>query len=218
MRHYSTVTCLISAAILSLWQATVAADSCEYLPRPPVPISGALCGIVADITGEPWPGVELQLLRDQLIVGVGFNYAVVATTHSDDNARFSFGQVPDGEYRIGAVGLLSTGHTVFIRNSQPPLCRRRVTIEFGTHACDSNIRTGGGLRLRVKSSTPASVKVDRNYWTPGDFNEAVQLIELVPGTHHVEIDAEDHEPLSFDVTTREFEVVTRTVTLKRVRP
>lgn len=89
---------------------------------------------------------------------------------------------------------------------------------LGVGSCMSGVWSGGGLRLRVNSKEPADVTIDGSYYGPrGGFNDDFELVELPAGTHHVEIEAIDHEPTPFDVTTREFEVVTRRVTLK-LRP
>ena len=104
---------------------------------------------------------------------------------------------------------------------QPQLatrCERRVKVLLGVGSCTSAVWSGGGLRLRVKSITPADVSIDGSDEPRGEFNDDFELIELPSGTHHVEIEAEDYEPQAFDDITREFEVVTRAVKLKRVRP
>ena len=208
MKRDEGTACLLFAATVSLWQACVAAE-CEYPPRPPIPISGALCGIVSDLSGTtPLPGLELEL--DSMT-------GVVATTRADQKAQFTFGRVPSGEYRLGALGFSTTGHTVFVGDAQATVCKRRLMVHLGVGGeCGTRLSTGGGLRLRVATATlaPVLVLVDRNEQS-GDFSGRFDFIELLPGIHHVEIQAAAHEPLAFDVTTREFEITTRTANLRR---
>lgn len=213
MKHHTMSALVISTALLFSWHPAVATETsaateCDYSYRKPIPISGALCGIISDETGEPLPQVDVHLYAQS---------SVVATTRSDEKARFTFARIPAGEYRIGSTGFSVTGPSVFVTNARATRCQRQVEVALGVRSCSSNIWTGGGLRLRVKSSTPAVVSVDGSYEPPDEFNGDFELIALDPGKHRVEIEAEDYEPISFDVTTREFEPVTRTITLKRVK-
>lgn len=213
MKRHATLACLMAAATLLLSQTTAvigadAATECEDVRRP-IPIPGALCGILSDTAGDPLDETEVQLLNPT---------AVVATTRSDKNGRFTFKRVPTGKYSINSPGFSATGYGIVITDARATTCKRRVKVMLGVGSCMSGVWSGGGLRLRVKSTTPADVSIDGSYEPRGEFNDDFELSELPPGTHHVEIEAEDYEPLAFDVITREFEVVTRTVTLKRARP
>jgi Carboxypeptidase regulatory-like domain len=211
MKRHATVARLMAAATLLLSPATAAIDAdvateCEDVGRA-IPIPGALCGILSDTAGEPLDETDVQLLNPT---------AVVATTRSDKNGRFTFKRVPAGKYSINSPGFQATGYAILITDARATTCRRRVHVTLGVGSCMSGVWSGGGLRLRVKSTTPADVSVDGGYQPRGEFNGDFELIALGPGTHHVEIEAVDYEPLSFDVTTREFDPVTRAVTLKRV--
>jgi hypothetical protein len=142
--------------------------------------------------------------------------AVVAKTRSDKKGRFTFGRLPAGKYSINSPGFSATGYAVLVTNAQASRCTRRVQVMLGVGSCISSVWSGGGLRLRVNSKEPADVTIDGGYEGPrGGFNGDFELVGLRAGTHRVEIEAVDYEPMSFDVITRDFEVVKRTVTLKR---
>jgi hypothetical protein len=211
MKH-ATVASLLAAVTLFLSNATDAvidanaATECVG-PSQPIPIPGALCGILSDSIGDPLDEAEVQLFNST---------GVVATTRSDKKGRFTFKRVPAGKYSINSPGFQATGYAVSVTNGQATRCTRRVQVMLGVGSCMSSVWSGGGLRLRVNAKEPADVTIDGSYYGPrGGFNGDFDFVGLSAGTHHIEIDAVDHESASFDVTTREFTVVKRTVTLKR---
>jgi hypothetical protein len=204
----------MSAAILFSMRVTIDGDSnrqidCEYTGRP-IRIPGALCGVVADTTGKALDQSEVELLDGS---------TVIATTRSDDTGHFTFRRVPAGTYSIGMTYFSPTPPAILVTDARASTCTHPVEVMLGVGSCTSSVWSGGGLRLRVNAKEPADVTIDGGYEGPrGGFNDDFELVELPAGTHHVEIEAVDYQSTSFDVTTRDFEVVTRTVTLKRIRP
>jgi hypothetical protein len=65
----------------------------------------------------------------------------------------------------------------------------------------------GGISLAI-SPDDASVIVDGVFvGTAADFSPENQPLTLVPGRHHIELQAEDLVPLAFDVDVQEGEVL-----------
>ena len=76
----------------------------------------------------------------------------------------------------------------------------------------------GGVRLAV-TERDAEVYVDGYYaGVVDDFDGALQRVDLDPGPHHIEIRANDSEPVSFDVNVEPGRTITYSASLRRSRP
>ena len=79
-------------------------------------------------------------------------------------------------------------------------------------------RLSGGVRLAV-AERDAEVYVDGYYaGVVDDFDGAMQRVELEPGPHHIEIRANEVEPVSFDVNVEPGRTITYRASLRRSQP
>jgi hypothetical protein len=79
-------------------------------------------------------------------------------------------------------------------------------------------RALGGVRLAMPERD-AEVYVDGYYaGIVDDFDGALQRVDLEPGPHHLEIQADGFEPVSFDVRVEPGRTITYRATLRRTNP
>ena len=185
------------------------AAECFYFGRETIPVEGALCGTAFLSDGGVVNDSEL-LLRSAS--------GHVITAKTDSKGGFTFGPLEAGEYRLALPGARETGTTLAVTASGTR-CEHRLRVVFEVGECPSSVSTGAGVRLRVDSKTPAQVIVDGDEeGDAGDFNTGYDLIELFPGTHHVEVRAPGYASHSFDVRIGDYDVVTHRARLRAVKP
>ena len=92
------------------------------------------------------------------------------------------------------------------------------TYGYGSPYPGYGARLLGGVRLAV-AERDAEVYVDAYYaGVVDDFDGAMQRVELEPGPHHIEIRANDLEPVSFDVNVEPGRTITYRASLRRSQP
>jgi hypothetical protein len=198
------VSCLI--ALLPIRPAA----QCAPKTRPPVPISGALCGQAFDSAGAQIQNGELHLV-DQ-------NGSIVATAKTNWKADYRFRRVPRGTYSVISPGFSPSFDTVAITDANASACKRRLNLEFGVGECSTRFHSGAGVRLGLRNRihTTGNLFIDGRPFGDFDF-DAVQFVELDPGPHHIEIVVPGFQRMTIDVQVREFEALTHRLTPKRVK-
>ena len=79
-------------------------------------------------------------------------------------------------------------------------------------------RAFGGVRIAV-AQRDAEVYVDGYYaGIVDDFDGALQRVDLEPGPHHIEVNADGFEPVAFDVNVEPGQTITYRTALRQSRP
>lgn len=141
----------LAVAVLVAASARLSAE-CMVLTRPPLVVSGALCGTFIDGSGATVNSGEALLETP--------DGDVVATAISDDDGNFQFGHVPPGDYRINLEGFQAQTRTVRLLKASGSVCSKRVQVRLSIYECPSEMFGTGGLRLRVDADTPVKLLID----------------------------------------------------------
>jgi len=111
------------------------ADTCvQSNKRAPVK---AVCGRVINPIGETLNKVDLTL--------AGETGAVLFTTSSDNEGRFSFGSIPKGDYllRAKARGYLDAQRDLRVIKNNQKRCSPKIVVRLGTGSCTTFISIKG---------------------------------------------------------------------------
>ena len=197
-----------------LWMSAVAvagatvqlSAECATPERPPIVVSGALCGTVVHRLGDPLEGGELLLNT--------LDGRVVATAIADTDGNFEFSRVLAGDYRIDAVGFLRQVRTVRLLKASGNTCTQRIQIRLGNVECLSDSDSGSGIRLRVDAETPVQLVVDGDEWD-GEYTNQFDFIDADPGEYRAELRASGYVTKRFTFSVRHFQVRTYHFVLRR---
>ncbi len=115
----------------SLWSPAPQANTC--VAPPPLRISGALCGRVADPTGGAVPDIELRVEDEK--------GSVIGQAHSNASGDFKFPPLPRGSYRLTttAPGFMEYIGQIEILTSNQMSCRRATSVELALTSCQGGI-------------------------------------------------------------------------------
>lgn len=111
------------------------ADSCsKYHKRAPV---RAVCGQVSNSLGKRPDGIELTLLTA--------SGQALFTTKADSQGKFTFGQVPKGDYTLRAValGYTTEERQIHVIGDQGRSCKPKIEVRLGFRSCDGGIYIKG---------------------------------------------------------------------------
>ena len=104
------------------------ANTC-VMPSKRAPVK-AVCGRVTNPVGEKLNKVELTLS--------GEAGAVLFTTSSDNEGRFSFGSIPKGDYLLRAKaprGYVDTQREIRVIKNNQKRCSPKIEVQLGTGDC-----------------------------------------------------------------------------------
>jgi len=99
------------------------------MPSKRAPVK-AVCGRVTNPVGEKLNKVELTLS--------GEAGAVLFTTSSDNEGRFSFGSIPKGDYLLRAKaprGYVDTQREIRVIKNNQKRCSPKIEVQLGTGDC-----------------------------------------------------------------------------------
>jgi hypothetical protein len=168
----------MSIAALAAGTVRVSAD-CATIERPPLVVSGALCGTVSDRYGG-------RLSRSREVILRTLDGRVVATTVADSDGRFQFGPVLAGDYHVGAPGFIRQVRTVRLLKPSGIACTHRLEVQLEIGECLSNMSSGSGIRLRVAAETPVQLFVKGEEWD-GEYTNQFDFIDADPGDYQAEL-------------------------------
>src|SRR5262249_17252180 len=126
------IACLLTSQLLSA--------ECIAPLRPPIPVTGAFCGVAFDQSGEALTGEELRLLDS--------SKNIIATAQTDSKGLFQFSAVAQGVYFVSVEGFNRTSNTIEIIKPGAR-CERELRLDVIVNGdCGSHIRLPDGT-LRV---------------------------------------------------------------------
>ena len=195
----------MSIAALAAATARLSAD-CIVLTRPPLVVSGALCGTLVDSSGGT--------LGDGEAILKTLDRRVVATAIADEDGRFQFGRVLAGDYYIELEGFRQQARTVRLLKPGGVTCTRRFDVRLEIGECESDIDSGSGIRLRADAETPVQLYVDGDEWD-GDYTNQFDFIDAGPGDYRAELRASGYVTKRFKFSIKEFEVRSYHFVLRR---
>ena len=187
---------------------------CIVIERPPLVVTGPICGTAFDQSGGVFDGIQVQLEAR--------GGRVVAKAVTDSGGRFQFGEVSPGDYRIHSDFTRESARWVRLVKAGGKTCRQRIQVLLQIGECLSDASSGAGLRLKVDAQSLVEVVVNGNAYdgefTVSDepFSEQFVFIDLEAGAYHIEVRADGYVNRTINFSLREFEVRTYRVALRRL--
>jgi len=197
----SIMLCAVAMAAMTLRLSA----ECVVLERPPLVMTGPICGTAFDQSGGVWDGLEVQLYAR--------GGRVVAKAVTDSRGQFQFGGVPPGDYKINSDVTRESVRWVRLVKAGGKVCRQRIQVLLQIGECLSDADSGAGLRLQIDADPPFDVIVDGDEYD-GDFDGRFYFFALEPGTHRVEVRADSYASRTITFSIREFDVRTYRIALR----
>jgi hypothetical protein len=204
---------LLSAVAVGAMSVRLSAE-CFFFERPPLVVTGRICGTLINQSGGVWDGAEAILY--------GRDEQVVAKTVADSRGRFQFGRVPAGDYHVNVEGTRFSGRWVRLVRPDATACSQRIQVLANVGECLSDVSSGSGLRLRVDVESHVEVVVNGDAYdgeftvTDENFKGQFNFIQLEPGRYHIEVRAHGYASRTINFSIGEFDVRTYRIALRRL--